>query len=65
LLALLKVVEPQIEELDKAVADEPAGVGPLIALAFVLTIGEVARFAWPRWRRHANSRDVRKHNHGR
>jgi transposase len=57
LLALLKVVEPQIEELDKA-ADEAAagnpqarllmsqpGVGPLTALAFVLTIGEVARFA--------------------
>jgi transposase len=57
LLALLKVVEPQIEELDKAAAEAAAahpqarllmsqpGVGPLTALAFVLTIGEVARFA--------------------
>ena len=57
LLALLKVVEPQIEKLDKAAAEAAAanpqarllmsqpGVGPLTALAFVLTIGEVARFA--------------------
>ena len=57
LLALLKVVEPQIEELDTAAAAAAAahpqarllmsqpGVGPLTALAFVLTIGEVARFA--------------------
>jgi transposase len=56
LLALLKVVEPQIEQLDRAAAaaakaDRQAqllmsqpGVGPLTALAFVLTIGEVARF---------------------
>src|SRR6202041_1602321 len=57
LLALLKVVEPQIEDLDKAAAEAAAGNpqarllmsqpggGPLTALAFVLTIGEVARFA--------------------
>jgi transposase len=56
LLALLKLVEPQIEQLDQAAAkaaqaDAQArllmsqpGVGPLTALAFVLTIGEVSRF---------------------
>jgi len=57
LLALLRVVEPQLEQLDKAVAQAAAanpqaqllmsqpGVGPITALAFVLTIGEVSRFA--------------------
>jgi transposase len=45
LLALLRVVEPQIEQLDKAVElmSQP-GVGPITALAFVMTIGEVSRF---------------------
>ena len=56
LLALLRVVEPQIERLDKA-AEQAAtanpqaqllmsqpGVGPITALAFVMTIGEVSRF---------------------
>lgn len=57
LLALLKVVQPQVEALDKAASQAAAanpeacllmsqpGVGPLTALAFVLTIGEVSRFA--------------------
>jgi transposase len=56
LLALLRVVEPQIEQLDKAAekaaeANDKAvllmsqpGVGPITALAFVVTIGEVSRF---------------------
>ena len=56
LLALLRVVEPQLEQLDKAVEQAAAanpqaqllisqpGVGPITALAFVLTIGEVSRF---------------------
>jgi transposase len=56
LLALLRVVEPQVEQLDKAVeqaagANDKAqllmsqpGVGPITALAFVMTIGEVSRF---------------------
>jgi transposase len=56
LLALLRVVEPQLQQLDKAVEQAAAanpqaqllmtqpGVGPITALAFVLTIGEVSRF---------------------
>ena len=56
LLQLLKVVEPQIEQLDKAVAEaakanpqavllmSQPGVGPVTALAFAVTIGEVSRF---------------------
>jgi transposase len=56
LLELLGVVEPQIEQLDKAVeqaaeADPQAvllmsqpGVGPITALAFSVTIGDVSRF---------------------
>jgi transposase len=56
LLALLKVVEPQLEKLDKAVGQTAAadpqaqllmsqpGVGPITALAFVVTIGKVSRF---------------------
>ena len=56
LLQLLGVVEPQIEQLDKAVeqaakADPQAvllmsqpGVGPITALAFSVTIGDVSRF---------------------
>ena len=56
LLALLTVLEKQIEELDQAVAEaaflDPQarllmtqpGVGPNTALAFVVTIGEVSRF---------------------
>jgi transposase len=56
LLALLAVVEPQIEQLDKAVeraarANPQAvllmtqpGVGPITSLAFVVTIGDVRRF---------------------
>jgi len=56
LLALLRVVEPQIEQLDKAVEQvaetnpkavllmSQPGVGPITALAFVMTIGEVSRF---------------------
>jgi transposase len=56
LLALLAVVEPQIEQLDKAVEQaakanpqalllmSQPGVGPITALAFVVTIGEVSRF---------------------
>jgi transposase len=57
LLQLLRVVEPQIEQLDKAVeqaarANPQAvllmtqpGVGPITSLAFAVTIGEVSRFA--------------------
>jgi transposase len=53
---LLELVEPQIEQLDKAVeqaakADPQAvllmsqpGVGPITALAFSVTIGDVSRF---------------------
>jgi transposase len=56
LLQLLAVVEPQIAQLDKAVEQAAAanpkalllmsqpGVGPITALAFVMTIGEVSRF---------------------
>ena len=56
LLELLRVVEPQIEQLDKAVEQvaetnpkavllmSQPGVGPITALAFVMTIGEAARF---------------------
>ena len=56
LLQLLALVEPQIEQLDKAVekaakANSQAvllmsqpGVGPITSLAFVVTIGEVSRF---------------------
>jgi transposase len=56
LLQLLAVVEPQIEQLDKAVAQaakanpqavllmSQPGVGPVTALAFAVTIGEVSRF---------------------
>ena len=56
LLQLLELVEPQIEQLDKAVqqaakADPQAvllmsqpGVGPITALAFSVTIGDVSRF---------------------
>jgi transposase len=56
LLQLLAVVEPQIEQLDKAVeqvakANPQAvllmtqpGVGPITSLAFVVTIGDVSRF---------------------
>jgi transposase len=56
LLALLATLEAQVEELDQAVAvaaegnaqarllmTQP-GVGPITALAFVLTLGEVSRF---------------------
>jgi transposase len=56
LLQLLAVVEPQIEQLDKA-AEQAArahpqavllmtqpGVGPITSLAFVVTIGDVSRF---------------------
>jgi transposase len=57
LLALLDQLEPQITELDQAVAQAAAadaaarrlmtqpGVGPVTALAFVLTLGPVERFA--------------------
>jgi transposase len=57
LLTLLDQLDPQIEELDKAVEAEAArrpevqwlrkqkGVGPITGLAFVLTIGPVERFA--------------------
>jgi len=57
LLERLERLEPRIEELDKAVKEEaerrPAavrlmqqkGVGPVTALAFVLTLGPVERFA--------------------
>jgi len=57
LLALLSMLESQIEQLDGAVGaaawgDAQArllmtqpGVGPVTALAFVLTLGEVSRFA--------------------
>jgi transposase len=56
LLLLLKMVESQVESLDQAVeqaakADAQArllmtqpGVGPVTALAFVVTIGDVSRF---------------------
>ena len=56
LLELLDRLEPRIEELDKAVKEEAErrpeavrrmqqkGVGPVTALAFVLTIGPVGRF---------------------
>jgi transposase len=56
LLQLLAVVEPQIAQLDKAVEQAAAanpkalllmsqpGIGPITALAFVMTIGEVSRF---------------------
>jgi transposase len=56
LLALLRVVEPQVEQLDKAVEQAAGanakaqllmsqpGIGPITALAFVMTIGEVSRF---------------------
>ncbi len=57
LLDLLDRLEPQIEELDQAVKAEAArrpevvrlikqkGVGPVTALAFVLTLGPVERFS--------------------
>jgi transposase len=57
LLELLDQLDPSIEELDRAVIREAenrsaavclmqqAGVGPVTALAFVLTIGPVSRFA--------------------
>ena len=57
LLELLDRLEPRIEELDKAVKGEAErrpeavrlmqqkGVGPVTALAFVLTLGPVERFA--------------------
>lgn len=57
LLALLEGLDQQVKELDEAVEqsarqDEQArllmtqpGVGPITALAFVLTIGDVSRFA--------------------
>ena len=56
LLQLLDQLDPWIEELDQAVLQEAerrpqaaglmkqAGVGPVTALAFVLTIGPVRRF---------------------
>ena len=57
LLCLLKMLDEQIEQMDQAVAvaaqqndqarllmTQP-GVGPVTALAFVLTIGDVTRFA--------------------
>ena len=56
LLQLLAVVEPQIAQLDNAVEQaarassqavllmSQPGVGPITALAFTVTIGEVARF---------------------
>lgn len=57
LLQLLSTLKPQIDELDQAVeraayANEGArllmtqpGVGPITSLAFVITMGDVARFA--------------------
>ncbi len=60
LLELLDHLEPRIEELDQAVKAEAArrpeavrlmqqkGVGPVTALAFVLTVGPVERFATSR-----------------
>jgi transposase len=57
LLELLDQLNPSIEELDRAVINEAesrptavrlmqqAGVGPVTALAFVLTVGPVSRFA--------------------
>ncbi len=56
LLQLLDQLDPSIQELDKAVEKEAAshpeavllmeqpGVGPVTALAFVLTVGPVGRF---------------------
>jgi transposase len=56
LLALLDELDPKIAELDKAVEAEAArrpevarlrtlkGVGPIVGLAFVLTLGTVSRF---------------------
>ena len=56
LLDLLKTLDRQIEQMDQAVADTAQqndqarllmtqpGVGPVTALAFVLTIGDVTRF---------------------
>jgi transposase len=56
LLQLLAVVEPQIDQLDKAVEKtalsnpqavllmSQPGVGPITSLAFVVTIGDVSRF---------------------
>jgi transposase len=56
LLLLLDQLDPRIDELDKAVIQsaesrslavclmQQAGVGPVTALAFVLTIGPVSRF---------------------
>ncbi len=60
LLELLDRVEPRIEELDQAVKSEAErrpevvrlmqqkGVGPVVGLAFVLTLGPVKRFATSR-----------------
>jgi transposase len=56
LLQLLDQLDPWIDKLDEAVIgsrkpsagglfDAAAGVGPVTALAFVLTIGPVSRFA--------------------
>jgi len=57
LLELLDQLDPSIQELDRAVISEAenrsaavclmqqAGVGPVTALAFVLTVGPVSRFA--------------------
>jgi transposase len=57
LLRLLDFLDPRIEELDKGVEEEGArrpevarlrahkGVGPIVSLAFVLTLGPVQRFA--------------------
>ncbi|PYU21277.1 MAG: IS110 family transposase [Acidobacteria bacterium] len=57
LLELLDQLDPSIEELDRAVISEAesrpaavclmqqAGVGPVTALAFVLTVGPLSRFA--------------------
>ena len=57
LLQLLDQLDPSIEELNRAVISEAesrptavclmqqAGVGPVTALAFVLTVGPVSRFA--------------------
>lgn len=56
LLQLLGVIEPQIDQLDKAVEKtalsnpqavllmSQPGVGPITSLAFVVTIGDVSRF---------------------
>lgn len=60
LLTTLDMLEAQIEPLDRAVAELAAensqarllmtqpGVGPVTALAFVLTVGDVSRFAHSR-----------------